>query len=278
MTEITTPRHARSLSRNTTFFVVFLAWAAAMTLLAVPLVTPAHGSAIGGEAAVKTHKHRSHGPRVGGHVRSAWPATGRKPRRRLARWMARQVGSTKPQPCAKHRRKARRRCHLNRQTKGHRRTRSAAMSTVRGDPGSPPGSVARIAASAAAATGSATASASAPTTPLQLVRSYELPADDPSYKRLLNWSWTYDSAVAAAAFASAGNKANSAQLLDQLAALQHTDGSIELAFNVATGRARRSRAPARSLGSDWPRRPTTKVLASTATSTLNRRQPTTCSR
>lgn len=107
------------------------------------------------------------------------------------------------------------------------------MSTVRGDPGSPPGSVARIAASAAAATGSARASA--PATPLQLVRSYELPADDPSYKRLLNWSWTYDSAVAAAAFASAGNKANSAQLLDQLAALQHTDGSIELAFNVATG-------------------------------------------
>jgi hypothetical protein len=49
-------------------------------------------------------------------------------------------------------------------------------------------------------------------------------AGDPSYAGLLNWSWTYDSAVSAAAFAATGDKANSAQLLDQLAALQHTDG------------------------------------------------------
>ena len=70
--------------------------------------------------------------------------------------------------------------------------------------------------------------------PLQLVRSYEIPADDPAYKRLLNWSWTYDSAVAAAAFAASGDKANSAQLLDQLTALQYSDGSLEIAFNTVT--------------------------------------------
>ncbi len=71
--------------------------------------------------------------------------------------------------------------------------------------------------------------------PLQLVRSFEIPADDPSYKRLLNWSWTYDSAVAAAAFASTSDEPNSAQLLDQLAALQRADGSIEIAFDTSTG-------------------------------------------
>ena len=73
--------------------------------------------------------------------------------------------------------------------------------------------------------------------PLLLARSYDIPTNDPSYLRLLNWSWTYDSAVAATAFAAAGNQSESEQLLDQLAALQHTDGSIDLAFNVATGQA-----------------------------------------
>ena len=72
-------------------------------------------------------------------------------------------------------------------------------------------------------------------TPLVLARSYDIPTDDPSYTRLLNWSWTYDSAVGATALASAGNQSEAEQLLDQIAALQHTDGSIELAFNVATG-------------------------------------------
>jgi hypothetical protein len=119
------------------------------------------------------------------------------------------------------------------------------MSALGGDPSTPPGSVARIAATSVSApasadgnptaSASATASVSALSLPLQLVRSYEIPVDDPSYSRLLDWSWTYDSAVAAAAFASTGDKANSAQLLDQLAALQHTDGSLELAFNVASG-------------------------------------------
>lgn len=177
-----------------------------------------------------------HGPRHGGKVRSAWPRTGRAPRSLTIRWLARQVGATKPRTCAKHRRLARRRCHLR--SIHHRPSRAlAALSTVAGDPGSPPGQLARILSSprpragimaAAAATGSIAL-------PLQLVRSYEIPADDPSYHALLNWSWTYDSAVAAAAFASTGDKANAGQLLDQLAALQHADGSIELAFNTETG-------------------------------------------
>ena len=169
-------------------------------------------------------------------MRSAWPATGRAPRTRLARWLAQQVGAVKPRACAKHRRAARRLCKLH----APRRSQAAAMSTVSGDPGSPPGTQARIAAgtpapAAAAAGAGARTSAVELATPLQLVRSYEIPADDPSYKSLLNWSWVYDSAVAAAAVASSGDKANSAQLLDQLAALQHTDGSIELAFNVESG-------------------------------------------
>jgi len=72
---------------------------------------------------------------------------------------------------------------------------------------------------------------------LQLARSYLIPTDDPSYPRLLNWSWTYDTALTAMAFSVAGIPSEAEQLLDQLAALQHTDGSIEIAFNVADGTA-----------------------------------------
>lgn len=70
---------------------------------------------------------------------------------------------------------------------------------------------------------------------LQLIRSFDIPADDPSYERLLNWSWTYDSAVAATAFSSVGLQDQAGRLLDQLAALQHKDGSVEFAFDVQTG-------------------------------------------
>ena len=81
----------------------------------------------------------------------------------------------------------------------------------------------------------ARAAASIEAGPLRLVRSYETPTDDPSYERVTNWSWTYDSGIVGAAFAATGERTQSAQLLDQLAALQHTDGSLELVFNVATG-------------------------------------------
>src|SRR5262249_1024762 len=71
----------------------------------------------------------------------------------------------------------------------------------------------------------------------QLARSYLIPTDDPSYTRLLNWSWTYDSALTAMSFDAVGDAREAQQLLDQLAALQHTDGSIEIAFDVADGTA-----------------------------------------
>jgi hypothetical protein len=143
--------------------------------------------------------------RKGGKVRAAWPtsSTG-KPDAALERWLARQVGPRRPRACLR-----------------LRRCRSARV-------------VARTAEvrSAAAAT---TIPASGKVDPLALVRSYDIPASDPSYDRLLNWSWTYDSAVTATAFAAAGDPAQAERLLDQLKALQHKDGSIESAFNVYTG-------------------------------------------
>jgi hypothetical protein len=186
-------------------------------------------------AAAHHQRTRGHGRRLGGRVRGAWPKSGRAPRTARARWLARQVGAIKPRPCAKHWRHARRRCHLK--AIHHGAIAVAAMSTVTGDPGSPPGEMARIVSAVGASTpyASAAGSPNAITLPLQLVRSYQIPADDPSYNSLLDWSWTYDSAVSAAAFAATGDRANSGQLLDQLAALQHADGSIEVAFDTTTG-------------------------------------------
>ena len=91
-----------------------------------------------------------------------------------------------------------------------------------------PGSVPQLRPDVTTSTGSST---------LQLVRSFDIPTNDPSYVRLLNWSWTYDSAMSAAAFAVAGENSEAQQLLDQLSALEHTNGSIEAAFNVATDEA-----------------------------------------
>ena len=87
----------------------------------------------------------------------------------------------------------------------------------------------------AAGEGAATLSASSSSHPLRLVRSYLIPADDPSAVRLANWSWTYDSAATAAAFAAAGDRAHAAVLLGQLGALQASSGAIATAFDVRTG-------------------------------------------
>jgi hypothetical protein len=70
---------------------------------------------------------------------------------------------------------------------------------------------------------------------LYLVRSYDIPAGDPSAARLANLSWTYDSAVSAVALESSGETAQARQLLDQLAALQRTDGSLDFAYDTSTG-------------------------------------------
>jgi hypothetical protein len=148
------------------------------------------------------HEKRAKKPdRKGGKVRAAWPRGGAgKPGAALERWLARQVGPRTPRACVRLRR-----C---------RNERAFAKT---------------------ATTGTATIAASTASAALALVRSYDIPAGDPSYDRLLNWSWTYDSAVTAAAFAASGLPAQAERLLDQLKALQHKDGSIESAFNVYTG-------------------------------------------
>jgi hypothetical protein len=68
-----------------------------------------------------------------------------------------------------------------------------------------------------------------------LVRSFDIPTADPAYDRLVSRSYTYDNALATFAFISVGARGQAEQLLDQLKALQRTDGSLEYAFNVKTG-------------------------------------------
>ena len=177
--------------------------------------------------------------RVGGRVHKAWPRSGDKPpRSALARWLARQVGPTKVRPCTTRVDARAVKCHRRRAP----RNGTPLPGAQPGDSAPQPSSGASRTMSddmnpiAYAAGGSSSApTGSAGTTNLQLVRSYAIPTDDPFYTRLLNWSWTYDSAVTAAAFTVFGATSEAQQLLDQLAALQHPDGSIELAFNVTDG-------------------------------------------
>jgi hypothetical protein len=72
---------------------------------------------------------------------------------------------------------------------------------------------------------------------LWLVRSFDIPTSDSAYGRLTNYSWTYDNALATFAFISVGLRSGAEQLLDQLQALQRTDGSLEFAFDTKTGDA-----------------------------------------
>ena len=146
--------------------------------------------------------------RLGGHVRHAWPAKGSpRPKTAIARWLARQVGPHK--------------------VTHHGKARASAASSA---------PVAMTAATAKRQRPSETIQlAGRPSGPLQLIRSFDIPVGDPSYDRLLNWSWTYDSAVTATAFASVGLQDQAGRLLDQLAALQRKNGSIEFAFDVNSG-------------------------------------------
>jgi hypothetical protein len=158
--------------------------------------------------------------RLGGHVRSAWPEKAKhRPRTAIGRWLALQVGPLKPVPCAKRSAKV----HANCAAKKRRASASFANP------------ISMRAANAGAAERVALRLSTGRRIQLQLIRSFEIPADDPSYERLLNWSWTYDSAVAATAFTSVGLPEQAGRLLDQLAALQRKDGSIEFAFDVMTG-------------------------------------------
>jgi hypothetical protein len=137
-------------------------------------------------------------PRRGGKVKRAWPARpkGRKPRTMLQRWLAKQVGSGGAPASG----------------------RLVTSPLVRGERGEL----------------LVYAEAEAPA-PLALVRSYDIPIDDPSYERLLNFSWTYDSALAAMAFTLLDDRRQADQLLSQLAALQREDGSLEYGWDTHTG-------------------------------------------
>jgi len=180
------------------------------------------------QAGQKAKKHR-----VGGKVKKAWPRVGNPPKTRLAKWLARQVGPVKK--CGKKRtvgpKRARVLANRKRQRclRWHRKigvSASASAVTSAGDPGAP----------AFRASGPrASVSASGTSDPTLLARSFQIPKDDPDYDRLLNWSWTYDSAVTAAAFVSLGEKEQATQMLDQLAALQFNTGAIDIAFNVVSG-------------------------------------------
>jgi hypothetical protein len=154
----------------------------------------------GASTAAKRHKQVH---RVGGEVHRAWPYTGKAPRSTLDRWLARQVGPTKVKPCE--RRVKGKLVHCHRAKPPHPSAMplhlagNRALAAASGSPG-PPASAAQV------PTGSST---------LQLVRSYLIPTDDPSYTRLLNWSWTYDSALTAMAFSVVGLQSEAEQLLDQ---------------------------------------------------------------
>lgn len=191
------PRRLRRLFAPSILVVAFGA-IAIMPTAAIGSSTPAAMQANGAKSTL----------RLGGHVRRAWPEKAtHRPKTGIGRWLARQVGPLKPLPCAKRAAKARANCAA----KKRRGSAKARLSGV----------------SLRLSTGQRIQ--------LQLIRSFDIPADDPSYDRLLNWSWTYDSAVAATAFSSVGLPEQAGRLLDQLAALQRKDGSIEFAFDVMTG-------------------------------------------
>lgn len=84
--------------------------------------------------------------------------------------------------------------------------------------------------------------------PLRLVRSYDIPTGDPDKAALQNLSWTYDNALAAKAFIIAGARTQAEQLLDQLSALQRTDGGLEYSWDVYSGK---TDAPARTGAVAW---------------------------
>jgi hypothetical protein len=204
--------------------------AAFAAISVVPSVGPAAASSAPSKTASSVQANGAKSARrLGGHVRRAWPAKkAHRPKRAITRWLARQVGPRKPLSCSKRPGKARGRC-VARHRKGHASASVAAPIAVRASavrPGTKSSQRENVALRLSTGTR---------ITSLQLIRSFDIPTDDPSYERLINWSWTYDSAVAATAFSSVGLQDQAGRLLDQLAALQRKEGSIEFAFDVQTG-------------------------------------------
>ena len=137
---------------------------------------------------------------TGGEVVRAWPADGTrgKPDGRLARFLARQVGP----------RRSRGRC------------------------GAPPTPDARIAQAPTVPGAVLDVVGQAQALPRPLLRH---PGQRPARGAAREPVWTYDSAVSAVALTASGRAAQARQLLDQLAALQRTDGSLDFAYDTATG-------------------------------------------
>jgi len=209
-------------------FLTPLILTAAFTAIGVAPAAAASSASSAATASVQANGVKS-AARHGDHVRSAWPAKkAHRPKRAITRWLARQVGPSKPVACSKRPAETRGRC-LARHGKGHASASSVAPITMRAA-AARPGTTSSQSEKVALRLSTGTR-----ITSLQLIRSFDIPIDDPSYERLLNWSWTYDSAVAATAFASVGLQDQAGRLLDQLAALQRKDGSIEFAFDVRTG-------------------------------------------
>jgi hypothetical protein len=212
------PRLARRLPTPT---ILLVAFAIVGVLPAVASAAPASASPA---TAAVTHADGSASARPGGsQVRRAWPAKkAHRPKTAIGRWLARQVGPLTPVACSKRGAKGRAHCAARKDTG----RASASASIARGSGSKSTARTENV---------SLRLSTGRRIQELQLIRSFDIPTDDPSYERLLNWSWTYDSAVAATAFSSIGLQEQSGRLLDQLAALQGKDGSIEYAFDVQTG-------------------------------------------
>jgi hypothetical protein len=180
-------------------------------------------------AAAKPAAHHTKKDRRGGTVHKAWPRdkADKAPANPLAAWLAKQVG---PVPVATDD-SAVKRVDNTTGTTGTASARAAAA--TRTD---------RILAAASSVASGRNRpepiamAAATTTTSLALVRSFDIPTSDSSFNRLANLSWTYDNALAALGFMDNGAKSQAVQLLDQLQALQHADGSIAFAYDVATGR------------------------------------------
>jgi hypothetical protein len=230
------------LRRHHPAFSVLGTFGSALALVATCIAIVGGGPALAASARLTiTHKPPTH--RVGGKVHHAWPRAGRPPRTPLARWLARQVGPTRAQPCRTHVRGKLVKCRRKRPPRTGAPLSGGQLGATKARDASAVRALLRLGqiitplAHADSASSTTTATTSTGSTNLLLVRSYAIPSDDPSYTRLLNWSWTYDSAITAAAFSVFGATGEAQQLLDQLSALQHTNGSIEVAFNVADGTA-----------------------------------------
>ena len=211
--------------RRTLTLLLAIAAVAPLTVVSVaPSAASAADATPDATASTSMAKKKHSRNRLGGKVRRAWPAPGAKgrPKTALTRWLARQVGPQRVIPCKKRPARARKNCGTR---AGNARASASSYAPT----------VASAAAAGSRPTEQIAVGSATGERRLQLIRSFDIPTDDPSYARLLNWSWTYDSALAATAFASVGLQSQSARLLDQLAALQRKSGAIEFAFDVRSG-------------------------------------------